>query len=140
MTTVYYSHSIPYRDVPGAGMVPAVEVELFLGGQSARTVGVLDSGSTHTVFSVEFAEQLGIEDVTRGQLVTATTLGGRRDFYLFELEMTVRVGEGPVRFPGQIGFFPVRSPRNILGRILVFSHFEIGFRESLEQVHIRPDV
>ena len=140
MVTVHYLFSIPYKDVPGAGLVPAVEVELHYGGQLARAVGVFDSGSTHTVFSVVHAETLGIDDVTQGELFRATTMSGKPvEYYLFDVEMALRIQEHPVRFPRRVGFFPVRSPRNILGRNLVFSRFEIGFKESGQRVQIRPE-
>ena len=119
-------------------MVPAAEVELFYAGQSVRAIGVLDSGSTHTVFSVQFAEQLGL-NVTKGQIVKASTIGGAVEFYLFEMEIALTMGAKASRFPGQIGFFAVRSPRNILGRILLFSRFEIGFKESRQVVHLRTE-
>ena len=57
-----------------AGFQPAVEVELINGTQTVRAVGVLDSGSALTVFSSEFAELLGIEDVTIGYLNNVSTL------------------------------------------------------------------
>ena len=140
MVTVYYPFSIPYKDVPGAGLVPAVEVELYYGGRLARAVGVFDSGSTHTVFSVVHAEALGIDDVTQGEFFSAMTMSGRSvEYYLFDVEMALRIQEHPVRFPGRVGFFPARSPRNILGRIVVFSRFEIGFKESGQRVQIRPE-
>ena len=118
---VNYPFSIPYRHVPGGGTVPAVEVELYYGPQSARTVGVFDSGAMHTVFGVQLAETLRINDVTAGQRVTARSMGGPVEYFLFDMEIALRIDDETLRFPGQIGFFPNRSPRNILGRILIFT-------------------
>lgn len=136
---VNYPFSVPYRHVPGAGVVPAVEVELYHGPQSARTVGVFDSGAMHTVFGVQLAETLGINDVRAGQRVAARSMGGPVEYFLFDMEIALRIDDETLRFPGQIGFFPVRSPRNILGRILIFTRFELGFREHAQHVHIRPE-
>ena len=136
---VNYPFSIPYRHVPGAGVVPAVEVELYNGPQSARTVGVFDSGAMHTVFGVQFAEALGINDVTAGERVAATSMGGPVEYFLFDMEMALRIDDETLRFPGRIGFFPVHSARNILGRILIFTRFELGFREQAQRLHIRPE-
>jgi hypothetical protein len=138
-TVVNYPFSVPYRDVPGVGAVPAVEVELYNGAQSARTVGIFDSGATHTVFGVQFAEALGIDDVTAGQRVRATTMGGPIEYFLFDMEMALRIDDEVIRFPGQIGFSPFRIPRNILGRIVIFTRFELGFREQAQHLHIRPE-
>lgn len=139
MATVHYPFQLAYRSVPGAGLVPAMEVDLFYGKRSTRALGVLDSGSTHTVFSVEFAGVLGIPDVTDGEFFGASTMGGRTEYDLFDLEMALGIGENSSRFPAGVGFFAAQSPRNILGRIAVFSRFEIGFRESMQSIQIRPD-
>jgi hypothetical protein len=138
-TTVTYPFSVPYRNVPGAGFMPAVEVELYYGAVSARTVGVFDSGSPYTVFGVQFAEALGIDDVTAGERVPVRTLGGSVEFFLFDMDIALRIGGETLRFPGRIGFFAGPSPRNILGRIVVFTRFELGFKEHAQQVHIRPE-
>jgi hypothetical protein len=117
------------------GRQPATEVELFNAGVSARAVGILDSGAAHTGFSSEIATLLGINDVRDGRRVVINTLGGDLDLYMFDLEM--RIVSLGARFGAQIGFFPVHTPRNILGRIVVFSQFEIGFSERAQLVHFR---
>ena len=137
VTTVDYPLTLEYRNIPNGGLQPAVEVELTNGARSARTVAILDSGATHTVFSYEIAQLLGIEDVRTGTRVDASTLGGRIEFYLFEVE--IRLPGENQRFAGQIGFFPGQIPRNILGRILFFSRFEVGFRERHQRLHLRPE-
>ena len=139
MVTVDYPISSAYLNVPNAGLQPAVEVELVHGHRTTRTVGILDSGSSFTIFSPEFAELLGIDDVSSGHRARASTLGGAVDFYLFDLEMEVRFPSHRGRFAGQIGFFAAKMPRNILGRNLIFARYEIGFRESQQLIHIRPE-
>jgi hypothetical protein len=139
LTTVTYPVSIPYRAVPNmAGSQPAAEVTLYHGGRSTNAVGVFDSGSLYTVFSPECAELIGIEDVTVGNRAVVNTLAGPREIYLFDLEIQLR--EAGQRFAAQIGFFAGHAPRNILGRSVVFAAFEIGFREGMQRIHLRPEV
>jgi len=125
--------------MPGVGQVPAAEVELFYAGRNTRTVGVFDSGAMHTAFSVEWAELLGIDNVREGQAVPITTQAGPTEIFLFQMEMAIIVGAHRNRFAGQIGFFAARRPRNILGRILIFSHYQIGFRESRQEIYLRAE-
>lgn len=134
--TVDYSISKPYRSVPGHGLQSAVEVALMYSGKTSRTVGILDSGSVLTVFSNEIATSLGI-DVTAGNCVTVNTLGGRFDFYSFNLE--IRFPSDGESFSGQVGFASTHMSRNILGRNLLFQRFEIGFRDAREMIHLRRE-
>lgn len=129
-----------YREISGAGTLPAVEIELRYGGRFVRTLGVFDSGSTHTVFSAEFADQLGIDYIHEGDPVQLNTGGGPVSIYQFQLEIEIRVGNHRRVIPGQVGFFAGRRPRNILGRILVFSHYVVGFRESDQLLFLKPDI
>src|SRR5437763_7680555 len=98
------------------GLQPAVEVALFNSGMSVNTVGILDSGSVFTVFSCEFAELLGIENVVDGRRERISTLADSRDVYFFDLEIEILAAG--LRFPAQIGFFAGKAARNILGRIV----------------------
>ncbi len=139
MTTVTYPVSIAYSAVPNMrGVQPAAEVVLYNGGLETKAVAVFDSGSPYTVFSPEHGQLIGIDDVTVGNPERITTFGGGIDIYLFDLELRLVAAGG--RFAGQIGFFPARAPRNILGRSVVFAAFEIGFRESVQRLHLRAEV
>jgi hypothetical protein len=137
MHTIDYEISLPYRMTPGnPALLPAAEVELFNGSYSARAVGIFDSGATHTGFSAEIAETLGIV-IEDGSPVPIRTAGGLIDLYMFDLEMKVSaLGE---RFSAQIGFFPTQVPRNILGRIVVFSKYQIGFCETAERMYFKAE-
>ena len=112
---------------------------MIYGAKRVRTIGILDSGSSFTVFNPELAEILGVGDVSAGRPLRARTLGGPIDFYSFDLEMGIRLGNRRDRFPSQIGFFVLRMARNILGRNLLFAHYEIGFRESRQLFYLRRD-
>jgi hypothetical protein len=137
VVTVNYPLTFEYRHIPNAGLQPAVEVVLTNGERTARAVAILDSGATHTVFSCEIAELLGIEDVTTGSRVSTSTFGGPFEFYLFDLH--IRFPSDHQSFSGQIGFSPGRTPRNMLERILFFSRFEVGFRETRQRMNLRPE-
>lgn len=119
------------------GVQPAAEVTLYNGNLSTTAVAVFDSGSPYTVFSPQYAELIGIDDVTTGNRVGVNTLAGQRDIYLFDLEIQLR--EAGRRFAAQIGFFAGHAARNILGRSVVFAAFEIGFHESAQSIYLRPE-
>jgi|SRR5271157_251795 len=140
MTTVDYPVSLPYRTVPRmSGLQPAAEVRLFNGDMTTTAVGIFDSGSPYTVFGPEHAALIGIDDVTTGRPEGVNTLGGAIRIFLFDLEIQLLgVGAGP-RFAGQIGFFSGHASRNILGRSVIFSAFEIGFHERGQQIHLRSE-
>jgi hypothetical protein len=120
-----------------AGLQPASEITLYNGELAANAVAVFVSGSLYTAFGPEYAALIGIE-VGDGQRVNVHTLGGVRDIFFFQLEIQLR--EAGQRFGAQIGFFEGHVARNILGRSVVFSAFEIGFRESTQSIHLRPEV
>jgi hypothetical protein len=119
------------------GVQPAAEVALYNGPQTTNAVGVFDSGSLYTVFSPEHAELIGIDDVLVGSPERINTLGGGIDIYLFDLE--IRLLAAGTRFAAQVGFFPARSPRNILGRSVIFAAFEIGFHERAQLLRLRAE-
>ncbi len=119
------------------GLQPAAEVRLFNGGMTATTVAIFDSGSPYTVFSPEHAALIGIEDVMVGTHENISTLGGPREIYFFDLE--IQLPEAGPRFAGQVGFFSGHASRNILGRNVIFSSFEIGFHERGQVIHLRPE-
>lgn len=119
------------------GVQPAAEVTLYNGNLTTKAVAVFDSGSIYTVFSPQYAELIGIEDVTSGNRAGINTLAGPSHIYLFDLEIQLR--EAGHRFAAQIGFFPGHAARNILGRSVVFAAFEIGFHESAQRIHLRPE-
>ena len=138
MPIVNYPVSLPYRTIPRLnGLHPAAEVRLFNGHKDTIAVGILDSGSPYTAFSPEYAGFIGIDDVTVGHLEDVSTLGGGIQIYLFDLEIQL-LKAGP-RFAGQIGFFAGHASRNILGRSVIFSAFEIGFHERGQVIYLRAD-
>jgi hypothetical protein len=134
---VDYDVEVPYRTLPDfSNLSPALEITLRLSAKVARTVGILDTGSTHTVFKNELAMQLGITDITTGTQTTLRSAGGTFDIYLFNIELEVHAGTIQRRFPGQVGFAAGQLPRNILGLNLVFQQFQIGFRDIQQRLYL----
>lgn len=140
MATIRYSHEQPYYPVPGAGLQPALPVRLILGKQTARAVGILDTGSAVTVFNSEVADFLGIRNIEDGDRLVARTQAGVVEIYLFDLEMEVQLSPSESQqFPARVGFLPSPRARNILGRNIVFSHYQIGFRERHHVTYLEPE-
>jgi hypothetical protein len=137
MPAIYYPISRSYRVVPGLGLQPAIELELIHGSTSRQVVGILDSGAMLTVFSSEIAGFLGIEEVAQGEQVNVSTLGGT--FRLYQFDLDIRFPIDGECFAGRVGFATTHLSRNILGRNLLFSRFEISFRERQQQIHLRPE-
>jgi hypothetical protein len=133
---VSYQTKLKYLPVPRLGLQPALEVGLSFGGRHARAWGILDSGSMVTVFSAEVATRLGIASIEDGHPMTIGTFGGPASIYLFEVELNVAANGLRSRFPAQFGFSPGHPSRNILGRNLIFSHLQIGIRESRQEIYL----
>jgi hypothetical protein len=140
MHTVNYPYSIEYLPAPGTdALSPALEVELISGNRRTRAVGIIDSGSTVTVFNPEHAVLLGIEDVSSGDLQTIRTQGGSVDCYVFALDMQVEIQGHTNRFSCRVGFFAGRRPRNILGTNVLFYQYQIGFNDRAQRVYFLPE-
>lgn len=140
MPLVDYPATLGYLPASGGGaLCPAIEVELIYGEQATKAVGVVDSGSTVTVFNPEHAELLGIDDVTDGELQNIGTQGGPVHCYIFDLEMQVEMEDHTRRFTCRVGFFPTRRPRNILGTNVLFQHYQIGFNDRMQQMYFLPE-
>jgi Aspartyl protease len=140
MPTIDYPYSAPYLSAPGGALAPLLEVELIRGAQTARVLGVVDSGATVTVFNPEHANLLGIDNVEEGEAQSVSTQAGSVDYYLFELEMQVQLNGHSNRFPCRVGFFATKKPRNILGRNYIFGHYKIGFWDSQGMMYFLPIV
>lgn len=134
--SVIYQTELLYRDLPGLGHRPAIDVLLHHNGRSARAVGILGTGSVQTVFSREIAELLGITSIQRGDKVTLMSLGGRVEVYQFAVELETYTPEFHCRFSGRVGFAEVPLPRNILGLSPIFQQLQIGFRDLKQRVYL----
>jgi hypothetical protein len=140
VATIRYAFEHSYYPVAGAGFQPALPVQLILGDRTARVTGVLDSGSAVTVFNAEVGELLGIDDLQAGDTMFAKTQAGTVQLFLFDVELAFLLSEAVVqRFPARVGFLPSPRARNILGRNIVFAHYQIGFRERLGRVYVQPE-
>ena len=104
------------------------------GNRTPRFPALLDSGSTRTIFKLEFAESLGIDDLTTFPSITIQTGGGSLPAYLVDVELEVLLDERS-RFGCQVGF--ARLPRNILGRDIIFSEYMLAFEERSQLIYYR---
>lgn len=139
MPIVDYPLTARYQPGAGGALAPLLLVELILAGNSTRVVGTVDSGSTITVFNPEHAQLLGIENLEDGEAGRLSTQGGPVDYYLFDLEMRIQLQAHTNQFPCRVGFFATRRPRNILGRDYIFRHYQVGFRDVVEEIYFRPE-
>lgn len=70
--SVSYQVELPYIALPGFNdLKPALQIVLHQGDKRVVAVGILDSGASHTVFSGEIAELLGITDLSMGSRTIA---------------------------------------------------------------------
>ena len=139
MPIVDYPYSQTYLQIPNGGSAPALQIDLIRNDQRISLVGVLDSGSIHTVISHEYAPVLGIEEVREGEAVRASTQAGLVEYFLFDMEIQVRIGSLFPRLFCRVGIFGARRPRNILGRDFFFQHYQIGFRDRAQVIYLRPE-
>ncbi len=139
MPTIHFRSGFRYRILPGYGLQPLLDVTLILGSIEASVPGLVDSGASSTVFSLDVADALGIHDISEGRPFRANTLAGAFGCFMFDLEIEVRLPEFRRRFPAQVGFYGGRGSRNLLGRNLLFSHFVIGFQVRQQKIFFQPE-
>src|SRR5216683_4472595 len=98
MPTVEYPFERYYLPIGLNGaLAPALEVTLIRNKTRVPVVGVLDSGSTITVFNPEHAGLLGIEDVRTGERDRVSTQSEPVTYYLFDLDMEVQLSQHAFR-------------------------------------------
>jgi hypothetical protein len=138
--TFSYAVALPYQVLPGFSYFsPALSVTLRKADRAIQAVGILDTASTYTIFQQEFAEGLGITDLTEGIRDEVLTGGGRFYVYLFDAELEIAVSDTTLRFAGQVGFPEHHIHRNILGLNLVFQHLNIAFRDHKQLIYLLPE-
>lgn len=109
---------------------PFIPTKLYYGDKNVKTYGLLDSGSTLSVFRNEIAEDLGIE-IHSGQEKMLQSASGLIRVFIHPL--TVEVDKE--RFNMNIGFSGELSTSfNILGREGFFEHFRITFDERQKKI------
>jgi hypothetical protein len=130
LITLTFEGQLRYRRAPGfLAPSPLIEVTLHYNGESTpRFPALLDTGSTRTLFKEEFAESLGIGDLSTFQSIVIRTGGGSLTAYLVDVELEFVLDRK--RFGCQVGF--ANLPRNILGRDIAFSKYLLAFDEKKE--------
>jgi hypothetical protein len=109
---------------------PFIPIKLYYGDRNVKTYGLLDSGSTLSVFRNEIAEDLGIEILSGDENMLQSASGLIK---VFIHPLTVQINEE--RFNMSIGFSSELSASfNILGREGFFERFRITFDELQKKI------
>lgn len=136
MPIVNYSYTFQYGYHPTTGLRrPLVGVTLYGPRGEVDTLAEVDSGSRLTLFAREFAQQIGIEDLTSGIPEKYHPLaGGERIAYTHYVDLEIH----GVRFPTKVAFASDNIGRNLLGRHGFFDHCQVGFREQMLEWYWEP--
>lgn len=116
----------------GKEYFPVVPILFLIGKRKIRSLALVDSGATISVFGEEAAQFLGIE-IEKGEKTILGGVGGRIVGYLHKLR---------IRAAGKEMLCPVVFSReylvsfNLLGREGFFRNFEIIFKEKKKQVEL----
>lgn len=111
---------------------PLIPVKLYYEDRNVKTYGLLDSGSTLSVFRNEIAEDLGVE-IPSGHEKMLQSASGLIKVFIHPL--TVQINEE--RLDVNIGFSNELSTSfNILGREGFFEYFRITFDERQKRIVI----
>ena len=110
----------------GQGHFPIIPILFFIGDKRVRSLALVDSGATISIFGEETADSLGIK-IENGEKTILGGVGGRIVGYIHELR---------VRVAGKEFICPVVFSReylvsfNLLGRQEFFKRFKIIFEEK----------
>lgn len=132
MRAVTFPYKI-YRGTP----CPVVSVGLKGPAGWIHAEAYVDSGAFVSIFSLNEAAGLGIEYRRGKELLVTVGDGGSIPVYLHRLPVQI----GTMLFQATIGF----SPRlgvgfNLLGRQDIFTHFDVTFSDTAQQIIFRPVV
>ncbi len=113
--------------------MPFLKLDLIRGDKFVRTEGLLDSGSSASIFPAEFAEDIGI-DFAAGNPERFVTAAGD-EFEAYQHRVNVHVGRHIIR-NALIGFTPSINPKyGLLGQDF-FRFFRIRFIASQMMVRL----
>ncbi len=140
-TSQHYSsdpHHIRHYEFPYARFhgksYPLIPIKLKRGRYSVKTIALLDSGASISVFRPEIAKALHLPH-NGSQPVRLGTPSGAVDIGVSQIEVSVE----NTTFKAQIGFSREYAARfNILGRESFFPRFSICFNEMMRTVYMLP--
>ena len=114
---------------------PLIPLGLDFGGRWQRVEAYVDSGAFYSVFKVGFAIAIDIEWQKGEKRYVQVGDGGLIPVYLHTVDLQLR----QQRFSGQIGFSDhLGVSFNLIGRIPLFTHFEICFDDRQGIIRLTP--
>jgi len=126
----------PYKIV-GGRWSPMISAGLWLQGRWRPIEFYVDSGAAYTIVRAKVAEDVGF-DYRKGRKVFVQ-VGDGVLIPVFLHDLPVQIGGR--RFTGVIGFSAkLGVPFNLLGRLGVFEHFRICFREKRRVVSFQGEI
>jgi len=109
---------------------PTIAVVLLNKNKAARSLALIDSGASVSIFNLDIANQLGVK-IESGEKTTLAGVSGRIAGYLHKVKL---------RIAGKTFLCPVVFSReykasfNLLGRKAFFEKFKITFDEARKSV------
>ena len=120
-------------------LIPVIPLDFFRGDKTIGAWGLVDSGTTRSLFDVQFATCLGI-DLEAGRKELFEAVAGE-EFVGYVHTVTVKLG-GHRYSDVSVGFAPNISTCNfggMLGQEDFFSLFRIKFTYSKKEVELVPE-
>ncbi len=134
--TIEYSDSYDYKPFPFRPYrIPMVSIELFNGKTGRwRGLALLDTGADYSIFNTQIAQHLNI-DFEKLPRIPVKGVGGIVTTYgLQKLAMKF----GPIHTPivSSVYFAKGQNP-NLLGRISVLEHVQVGFDQAELKIYMK---
>lgn len=114
---------------------PEIEVTICHAGREARTLGVLDTGSSITCIPIEWADELGV-DLDGAEQISAALASGAVETVISPTPIQIEIAgqlidlAGPAFVPG--------LHRLVLGRADIFRRFRVTFDERALLMTLDP--
>ena len=137
--TVDYPYIYDYQNWRGLGdlLFPIITVRVMYRNRSLRMSALLDTGATYSVFDSDVARAL---DIDTGQLplIPVAGLGGIQGARSLP---HLRMKFGPMQNAIEcravfIDGLKFHSRPNLIGRLDVFEHLQIGFDEAAKKIYM----
>lgn len=134
--TTHGPYSLSFQQRYNYGRASAIEIPVVLrvGDEAVELLAALDTGSTFTVFSRQYAEMLGLS-VENGALTSVRTLTGTLNAFAHRAQVEI-LG---IPFECDVPFFESQDlRRNFLGRNWL-RLCRVGIVEHDAELYLSPD-
>ncbi len=132
--TINYTHVYPYSKTGELSSGPVIPLDLFSGQYASRTNALIDSGASYPLFDMEVAEALHLRFSPTDRLLM---VGVGRNVYAYGSFAHLRFGPLLKAVRCKLYFAENLNTPNLLGRIGVFEHVQIGLDEAKKQFYMR---